>query len=253
MRDYGKVHTQFWASETLKGLDSDAKVLALYLLSSPHTTMLGAFRLPDAYACDDLGWSPERLRNGFATLSATGFIAYCERTKWVWVVKFMEFNKPDNPNQWKAVAKLAEMLPAGLEFLEGVRETVRKPFLNSPVPAPAPVPVKAAASGADDTPDCPHGEIIALYHEALPANPRIRQWTPARADMLRARWREDEKRQDLAYWQRFFAHVAASPFLTGKRTGKGERPFFAGLDWLVKAENFAKVIEARYHDQADAT
>ncbi|WP_255631306.1 hypothetical protein [Caballeronia sp. dw_19] len=46
-------------------------------------------------------------------------------------------------------------------------------------------------------PDCPHQEIIAVYHELLPASPAIRDWTPARAAHLRARWNEDGKRQSI--------------------------------------------------------
>lgn len=95
---------------------------------------------------------------------------------------------------------------------------------------------------------CPHAEIIALYHELLPANPRIKSWAGTRESNLRARWREDAKRQSLDYWRRFFSHVAASPFLTGKVEGRNGRVFLPGLDWLVKPDNFAKVIENRYHD-----
>jgi len=250
MRDYGKIHTAFWASESLGGTDDSARLLAAYLLSSPHTTMLGAFRLPDAYACEDLHWDAERLRNGLETLSQIGFIQYDRASKWVWIANFLDFNKPENPNQWKAVAKLAGAIPDSVPFKLAVVETVRKPFLNIPVPAPAPVPKDLVVE--NETPDCPHEEIVALYHELLPTCPRIRQWTDARKAQLRARWREDPKRQSLDYWRRFFAHVAASPFLTGQRTGKGDRPFFASLDWLVKSENFAKVIERRYHDEAAA-
>lgn len=256
MRDYGKIHNGFWTGETLKGLSGDAKLLAAYLLSSPHTNMIGCFRLPDAYACDDLEWTSERLRNGFETLSQAGFVRYDARTKWVWIVNFLSFNKPENPNQWKAAAKLTASIPDSVAFKEDVCETVRKPFLNIPVPAPVPVPVlKEGVQGEEtptDTPDCPHDEIIALYHELLPASPRVRQWTDTRRTHLRARWREDRKRQDLAYWRRFFVHVAASAFLTGQVCGQGGRPFFAALDWLVKPENFAKVIEGKYHDRSAA-
>jgi hypothetical protein len=98
---------------------------------------------------------------------------------------------------------------------------------------------------------CPHEEIISAYHELLPANPRIKAWTGARQANLRTRWREDIKRQSLTYWRRFFSHVAASPFLTGQRSGPDGRAFTPGLDWLVKPDNFAKVIENRYHDKAN--
>ena len=53
-------------------------------------------------------------------------------------------------------------------------------------------------------PDCPHQEIIALYHEVLPQCPQVRDWTPARQIQLRCRWNEDEKRQNLMYWRQFF-------------------------------------------------
>lgn len=105
---------------------------------------------------------------------------------------------------------------------------------------------------AGNTPDCPHAEIVALYHELLPANPRIKEWEGARQANLRARWRQDPKRQTLDYWRRFFSHVAASEFLTGRTTDRDGRPFLPGLDWLVMPKNFAKVIENRYHDRSAA-
>lgn len=147
MRDYGKIHVGFWSSGTLAGLDSDARLLAVYLMTSSHTTMIGAFRLPDAYACEDLGWTPERFRNGLETLSKAGFIKYDAEHKFVWVINFTKWNKPDNPNQLKAMVKLVLALPIGLSFRVelmfalGVSETVSEPLGNTPVPVPVPVPV----------------------------------------------------------------------------------------------------------------
>lgn len=101
-------------------------------------------------------------------------------------------------------------------------------------------------------PDCPHQAIVALYHELLPMCPGIRDWTPARAQALRARWNEDPKRQDLGYWRKFFGYVAESDFLTGRSSSAGRKPFLASLDWIVKAENFTKIREGRYHEQVTA-
>lgn len=99
------------------------------------------------------------------------------------------------------------------------------------------------ASGNPEKQDCPHQEIIALYHEVLPMCPRIRDWTPARAVQLRARWNEDEMRQNLDYWKRFFEYVASCDFLVGKA---GKSPFFADLEWMTKAGNFTKIREEKY-------
>lgn len=108
---------------------------------------------------------------------------------------------------------------------------------------------KGSLSATADVANCPHEQIVALYHEILPTNPRIKVWDGDRATRLRARWREDGKRQSLDYWRRFFTHIAASQFLTGRAEGKDGRTFAPGLDWMVKAGNFAKIIENRYHDR----
>lgn len=103
-------------------------------------------------------------------------------------------------------------------------------------------------------PECPHQEIIAIYHEILPTCQAIRDWTPARAQHLRARWNEEPKRQNLDYWKRFFEYVSQSDFLTGRaNVGHGRsKPFRASLDWIVKSENFAKIREGRYHPDQEA-
>ncbi|RRW90610.1 hypothetical protein [Pandoraea apista] len=106
----------------------------------------------------------------------------------------------------------------------------------------------ARAGTSSAKPPCPHQQVIALYHELLPANPAIRDWTDARAQHLRARWNEDAKRQTLDWWRKFFAYIAKSEFLTGRTSGRGGKPFTPGLDWIVKAENFAKIYEGRFHD-----
>lgn len=118
---------------------------------------------------------------------------------------------------------------------------------NAPQAPSTKLQIKAEAGDA-----CPHAAIVDLYHELLPANPRIKAWSGGRQANLRTRWREDTKRQSLDYWRRFFAHVAASPFLTGQVEDRNGRPFLPGLDWLVKPDNFAKVIENRYHDRRNA-
>jgi hypothetical protein len=138
-RDYGKVHASFWTSDTLTGLTDDAKLLALYLLTCPHANIAGVFRLPMAYAVEDMGWDAERLRNGFETLSAAGFCRY-DKSGWLWIVKWLKWNKPDNQNMWKAVDKAVAQVPVSVSFhaeLMSPRETVSEPLGNLPSPSPS--------------------------------------------------------------------------------------------------------------------
>lgn len=108
-----------------------------------------------------------------------------------------------------------------------------------------------------DVPDCPHDEIVAAYHELLPANPVVVEWTDARKAMLRQRWRErftsgsgkrpTNKAEGLEWFRRYFGYVGQSAFLTGQVGRTDKPPFLADLEWLVRPQNFVKVIEGKYH------
>lgn len=101
MRDYGKVQSSFWTSQTIRAMSQDARVLALYLITCPHGTISGVFRLPDGYVCDDLQWDHARVTKGLGELFRNDFCNRCETTKWLWIYKHFKWNKPENPNQFK--------------------------------------------------------------------------------------------------------------------------------------------------------
>lgn len=90
---------------------------------------------------------------------------------------------------------------------------------------------------------CPHKEIVGLYHEILPMLPRVRQWTPKRQKLLKARWTSAKENADLAWWADFFRYVREKcPHLTGTN----DRNWTADLEWLCTEGNFVKVLEGRY-------
>jgi len=115
---------------------------------------------------------------------------------------------------------------------------------NAPLPIPYPIPnPKDNMSPSQVTPNCPHEEIVSLYHQILPSLPRVKAWTEERKKHLRARWAEDPKRQNLEWWERYFEHVGKSPFLTGTN----DRGWIPNLEWLVRQRNLLNVIEGKYH------
>lgn len=98
-------------------------------------------------------------------------------------------------------------------------------------------------------PPCPIEEIISIYHETLPTSPQVRVRTPARDKQIKARWKQFYQEGDfkdseggVACFRWFFDQVRQSRFLTGQT----DKPFFADLEWLTKASNFAKVVEGKY-------
>jgi len=195
MRDFGKVHTSFWTSSTVRDMSEDARTLAIYLLTSPHGTIAGVFRLPDGYACDDLQWDAQRVQAAFAELQQHGFARRCETTKWVWIVNHFEWNPLDNPNQRKAASKVANMVPSacawGGEFMvvcgpvfqpDGapqrspfgtVQQTLPQPFRNQEQEQEQEKEQETTATSA------PEPSIDQVAPTELPAAP------PAHADELR--------------------------------------------------------------------
>lgn len=112
MREYGKVYTAFWTSEDVAAMTEDERTLALYLLTCPHGNMVGCFRLPEAYASDDLKWKSERVSKGFSGLISKGYIYRCDRSNWVVILRYLKWNQFENPNVGKAAGKLFESLSA---------------------------------------------------------------------------------------------------------------------------------------------
>lgn len=96
------------------------------------------------------------------------------------------------------------------------------------------------------TDETPYQEILEAYRQHLPHLPQpedAKSWNKTRKASVKARYDENEKRQNLAWWQKYFGHVAKSAFLTGKTPENFEATF----DWLMKPTNMQKVIEGNYH------
>lgn len=111
MREYGSVQTQFWSDSSLQNLSTHAKLLAVYLLTGPHTNMLGCFRLPLGYVSEDLKWDGETVCKAFAELAQIGFLIRDTESNWILISNFLDWNPIENPNQGKSLSKLFKRVP----------------------------------------------------------------------------------------------------------------------------------------------
>lgn len=122
-----------------------------------------------------------------------------------------------------------------------------------------PAPDTTKGTDPSDRDFCPHQRIIELYHECLPTLPRVKVWDDYRQGLLRQRWRErmeakkyHDTSSGLEYWGKLFRHINTNcNFLMGRIAGRGERPFLADLEWIVRPRNFSKIIEGRYDNKAE--
>lgn len=140
--------------------DDDTRYVAFYVLTCEHRTTEGYFRLPLEYAVADLSWPARRFRAAFDRLVGEDFLAYDEAARVCLILKALEWQAPDNPNQVKAAMKLIERVPPspllvrfiGLalqhcerlaqalaeRFPEPFREASPEPIGDPPSPSPTP-------------------------------------------------------------------------------------------------------------------
>lgn len=107
---YYRVSPAFWADHP--DWSDDARLVALYVLTCPHRTTEGLFRMPLAYAREDLGWPAKRFAKAFDQLIADGFVEYDEQASVCLIVKALKWQAPENPNQAKAAVNAIGGLPA---------------------------------------------------------------------------------------------------------------------------------------------
>lgn len=95
--------------------------------------------------------------------------------------------------------------------------------------------------------NCPHQEIIALWHELMPELTTVKTWNEKRAKMLKARWNgkdmDGNKFNNLKFWRKYFEYIRESDWLMG-RCNK----WSATLEWVINESNFNKIIEGTYHN-----
>jgi hypothetical protein len=108
---YYRVAPKFWSRAEQRGWDDDTKLLALYLLTCPHRTTEGLYRLPLKYAQADLEWSPQRLGERLQRLTDDGFCDYDHDAGVVLILGALKYQACANPNMAQAAVKRLAELP----------------------------------------------------------------------------------------------------------------------------------------------
>lgn len=109
MRDYAAVSPAFWTGQTgrrLKALGPDTMLVALYLVTSPHSNAMGMFYLPVLYISHETGLTTEGASEALRRGEKAGFCAYDQDAEVVWVFEMARFqigqalSPKDNRVKW---------------------------------------------------------------------------------------------------------------------------------------------------------
>jgi hypothetical protein len=118
MREYGKVGPTFWTGTTgkeIKRRGSEAVIVALYLMSSPHSNMLGLFYQPVLYMAHETALGIDGAWKGLQGCIEAGFCQFDPETEMVWIIEMASYQiaptLSPSDNRCKGLRKDYDSLP----------------------------------------------------------------------------------------------------------------------------------------------
>ena len=271
---YRRVQTSLWEDNWFTDFGPEQKLLYLYFVTGPTQRKCGAFEVNWRRASFDTGIPIDALAHLVAGMAP--YVRHDIKSGLIAVAGFMEHQ--DCGEKWRIGAgKQAGELPPELGAY------VRKPLkafesLSKPIeayPSEAVTETGAVTDAVTETdlsspngdsptsgagrpnsiPNCPHKQLIDLYHEILPECPRVRVWkSRTRLNYSGGRWADmwrmikDEEGKPpnadrlLQAFRTFFDWIRESEFLMGRSSD-----FLTDLEWLLKPNNWEKILNNRYH------
>lgn len=123
MARFRKIDPRIWNDAKFSSLSNDAKLLFIYLLTSPQTQMIGAVPMRAETVAAELGFDMERYGIRYRELYDLGIAEYDDRGLY-WVKNYLKYNSPDNPKVVISWRECLDFLPE-CPLLQKVIESAR--------------------------------------------------------------------------------------------------------------------------------
>jgi hypothetical protein len=118
MHEYRKVGPTFWTGDTGKKLRSagpEALIVGMYLMTCPHSNMLGLYYVAPLYIAHETGLGLEGASKGLARACEAGFCSYDEASEMVWVHEMAAYQVGEpleaKDNRCKGIQRDYDALP----------------------------------------------------------------------------------------------------------------------------------------------
>jgi len=93
---YRKVHPLFWSLPEVNDLEADDKVTPLYVLTCEQLSRIGLFRFSIGMAAQDLGRTPEYIRDSLERVCSVMSWSFDERTQTLLIPEWFKWHPPTN-------------------------------------------------------------------------------------------------------------------------------------------------------------
>jgi hypothetical protein len=269
------VYLDIWNDPKYQALSDDAKLLRIYVMTNPHSTMLGLYSLPMGYISVDLGWDIKRAEQAEKECLKANYVERSQSNGLILVPDIIISNPIDGPNQCKHCLSLVEQLSYDEHLFnkladiievysnhhsEPLVERIRNPYVN---PSNNPLQEnnnqkrkrKGRRISNKDNPDndsqqstgkeVPTQEIIQLHNEICEDLDKVIGITAKRKSLIIKR---HAQLKFIDGWRSFFSKVHRSDFLCNRLQDK---KFKAQFDWILNDETFIKIQEGFYDNKTN--
>ncbi len=233
MRAYGSVSPMFWTRGSGKRLRGDkaAQLVALYLMTSPHTTMVGIFHLSLPSLCHETGLTLEEARKGLERCYEEQLAFWDEVEELVFVpaLAHHQLGETLKKTDHKVKGVVRALAPyKGHRFYDlfleryadsySLDEAASKslPRDDVPDPAPVPVPVRPVSGSGSEKPESLEPARAPARPETAPP-PAAAAIPAARADRPPTNREEAEKLGACAAAEYLLSHPNAAAYLEPQR------------------------------------
>ena len=271
------VDMDFWTDEmVLEDFSPEDKLFFLYLLTNPHSSMLGVYKIIPKQMAFELGYSIEAVKVFLDRFeNKYGVIKYSLETKEIAVKNYLHYGivsggKPvfdrltaDMKNVRDL--ELLKFILGSVETRQPENDTVKKFIVSLKeylsirnVNVDENVNVNGNGNGDGESyhdssndssyesspppsPSIPYEKIKNLYNEICKSFSKCNVMSDARKKAVKARISSG---YTLEHFKTLFTKAEASSFLKGRN----DRNWKASFDWLIKDANMAKVLDGNYDD-----
>lgn len=121
MREYARLYPSFWTGNTgkqIKNLGYECTIIGAYVVSSPHSNMIGLYYLPLQYIAYETGVDLRNTEPALCKLASIEFCFYDTESEFIWVPEMARYQigiqflpLKSNDNKVKGIENLYKSLP----------------------------------------------------------------------------------------------------------------------------------------------
>ena len=255
------VDTSFWTDGKVDEFTPEDKYFMLYLLTNPFTTQLGIYELSVKQAAFQMGYSVEAVQALIERFeNKYGVIIFSKETNEIAIKNFLRHSIVKGGKPVEDCIRKEMLRVKNRSLIDAVFNHIAdKSDLNQTVKKIVNEIINNNDNNNDNDNDndnerivprfvdesSAETKIIDLFHSLCPSFPKVQVLSETMKEDLA----ESLKLYSIEQIKAAFEKAEKSSFLKGKK----ESDWKASFDWLIRAENIAKVLNGNYDDSEETS